>query len=124
MKAFLALALVTAMLAGCSGSTTTGPVTPQKDANGNYVIHMLTSNQFSPKDAKVPVGANVTWVHDGGAAHNVMDMGSTQEFASPTINFGSPDHPGSYTHKFAAAGVFHYHCSFHAPMMEATLTVA
>ncbi|MCA1811347.1 MAG: cupredoxin domain-containing protein [Halobacteriales archaeon] len=119
MKALLALALVAALAAGCSGSPA-GPVTPQKDAQGSYVIHMLTTNQFGPKDAKVPVGANVTWVHDGGAQHNVVDKGS----AFTSDDLGDPLGPGqSYTHKFATAGTYHYHCAFHSGM-EATLTVA
>jgi plastocyanin len=120
MKALLALSLMAALAAGCSGSTT-GPATPPTDAQGHYVIHMLTpSNQFSPRDAKVPVGANVTWVHDGGAQHNVVDMGGS--FTSDDL--GHPIGPGqSYTHKFATAGTFHYHCAFHNGM-EATLTVA
>jgi plastocyanin len=119
MKAFLALALVSALAAGCSSSTS-GPVTPQTDAQGHYVIHMLVSNQFSPKDAKVPVGANVTWVHDGGAQHNVVDLGGS--FTSDDL--GHTVGPGqSYTHKFASAGTYHYHCAFHSGM-EATLTVA
>ncbi|MEA3203694.1 MAG: hypothetical protein QOI63_1373 [Thermoplasmata archaeon] len=118
MQALLALALVAALAAGCSG--TTGPATPPTDAQGHYQIHMLTSNQFSPKDAKVPVGANVTWVHDGGAAHNVVDMGG----AFTSDDLGHPLTSGqSYSHLFTAAGVYHYHCAFHTGM-EATLTVA
>lgn len=120
MKALLALALVASLAAGCSGSAP-GPVTPQQDAQGNYVIHMLVSNQFSPRDAKVPVGANVTWVHDGGAAHNVVDKGNA---FSSDLDLGRPINAGqSYTHRFAAAGTYHYFCAFHAGM-EATLAVA
>jgi plastocyanin len=114
MKPILALALVAALFAGCSGSTTSGPITPQKDAQGNYVIHMMASNLFSPADAKVPVGANVTWVHDGGAAHNVVDLGGS--FRSQAVS------SGSYAHTFATAGTFHYHCEFHNGM-DGTLTV-
>jgi plastocyanin len=121
MKALLALALAASLAAGCSGSTP-GPVTPQRDAQGNYVIHMMTSNQFSPKDAKVPVGANVTWAHDGGAPHNVVDLGTPSAFTSNDL--GHPIGPGqSYSHRFIAAGIFHYHCEYHTGM-EATLTVA
>ena len=120
MKALLALALLAALVAGCSGSSPAGPVTPQKDTAGHYVIHMMTSNLFSPKDAAVPAGSNVTWVHDGGAAHNVVDMGGS--FTSDDL--GHPITAGqSYTHKFDTAGVYHYHCAFHTGM-EATLTVA
>jgi plastocyanin len=119
MKAFAALVLLAALLAGCSNSTA-GPVTPPRDAQGHYLIHMMTSNQFGPKDAKVPVGANVTWVHDGGAQHNVVDMGGS--FTSDDL--GHPLGPGqSYTHRFDAAGTYHYHCAYHTGM-EATLTVA
>lgn len=121
MKALAALALLAALLGGCSGSTA-GPVTPPMDAQGHYAIHMLNpSNQFSPRDAKVPVGANVTWVHDGGAQHNVVDMGSPPAFTSEEL--GHNLSPGqSYTHKFGVAGTYHYHCAFHSGM-EGTLTV-
>ena len=122
MKALLALALVAALAAGCSGSTP-GPVTPPTDAQGHYVIHLLSSNQFSPKDAKVPVGANVTWVHDGGAQHDIVDGGSPPAFSSDD-DLGHPVGPGqSYSHKFTVAGTYHYHCNFHTGM-EGTLTVA
>jgi plastocyanin len=120
MKALLALALAALLAAGCSGGST-GPVTPPSDGKGGYTIHMLSSNQFSPKDAKVPVGSNVTWVHDGGAQHNVVDLGgsfSSDDELGHTLNPGQ-----SYTHRFATAGTFHYHCAFHSGM-DGTLTVA
>jgi manganese oxidase len=115
MKALLALALLCLAVAGCSGAPS-GPATPTQDAQGHYVIHMTSANQFSPRDAKVPVGANVTWVHDGGAQHNVVDKAGA--FTSETLGTGQ-----SYAHKFDAAGTYHYHCAFHSGM-EATLTVA
>jgi plastocyanin len=122
MRLLLAAALAALLAAGCSGSS--GPVTPPMDAQGHYVIHLLSSNQFSPKDAKVPVGANVTWLYDqpSGAPHNVVDLGSPSAFNSNDV--GHPLAPGDhYAHKFAAAGTFHYHCEYHTGM-EGTLTVA
>lgn len=117
MKVALPLVLLSfALLAGCSGPG--GPVTPQQDAKGHYIIHMPSGNVFSPRDATVPVGANVTWVHDGGAAHNVVDLGTPSAFASPVILSGQ-----AYTHRFGAPGTFHYHCEYHTGM-EGTLTVA
>lgn len=118
MKALIALALFAALLGGCSGTTTTGPPTPTQDAQGHYVIQMVSpSNQFSPKEAKVPLGANVTWTNTGTAPHNAKDLGSPPAFSSEYLSSGK-----SFTHKFDTAGTYHYHCDLHTGM-EGTLIV-
>jgi plastocyanin len=120
MNALAITLLAAAFLAGCS-SAPAGPTVLKPDAQGHYVIHMLTSNQFSPKDAQVPVGANVTWTNDGGAQHNVVAMDGS--FTSDD-DVGHPIGPGqSYSRVFDKAGTYTYHCAFHSGM-EAKLTVA
>lgn len=121
MKALLAIALLgTLALAGCSGSSGEATV-PAQDAEGNYVIHMTASNKFSPMVAKVPVGATVKWVNDGGVHDVTADDGSW----GSDDDLGRKTQPGdSYTHTFTVAGEVDYHCELHRSAgMKATIVV-
>lgn len=119
--ALLAAALLAALaLAGCSGSS--GPVTPQKDAEGRYVIHMAASaNKFLPARAEVPAGATVVWVNDGATPHDVN--ANDGSFSSDEKLGGKIGEGDEFEHGFAASGTFSYHCSLHAGM-NGSLTVA
>jgi plastocyanin len=113
MKALLVIPLLLLVaLAGCSGPS--GPVTPTTDAQGRYVIHLTSSNHFSPQDAKVPLNATVVWVNDGGVHDVTEHMGA---WSSDDITGGGLGHKmqagDSYVHTFAAAGTIEYHCSIH-----------
>lgn len=120
MKALLlAAALLAVALAGCS--TASGPVTPERDGEGRYVIKMAASgNRFLPPAAEVPVGATVVWVNDGATPHNVVaDDGSfNSDSTGSYLNEGE-----EFAHNFTAAGTIHYQCHLHAGM-KGTLTVA
>lgn len=121
MKALFALALVTVvLLAGCS-STPVGPTELQKNADGKYEIHLTAANTFSPQTGKVPVGATVKWVNDGGF-HDVTANDHT--FSSD--DSGSKLQAGNtYEHTFSVAGTYEYNCSIHESTgMKGTLTVA
>lgn len=122
MKALLAVAFAltaAAALAGCSDTAPSGPVTPPI-VGGAYVIHMVAGNHFTPSNAKVPVGANVTWVNDDSAVHNVWNADDNAAlWHSETM---SKDE--TYTHTFSVAGTYPYYCSIHGKsLMSATLTV-
>ena len=120
MKALLAIALLgTLALAGCSGSGGDATV-PAQDGDGNYVIHMTASNKFTPMVAKVPVGATVKWVGDGGI-HDV----TAHDDSWSSDDEGSKLQAGdSYTHTFTAAGEVDYHCQLHASAgMKGTIVV-
>ena len=123
MKLLFALAAVALLLAGCSGGK--GAVTPQMDAEGNYVIHMTAANRFTPANAKVPVGATVVWVNDGGV-HDVTEHNDAWSSDDATGGgLGKKMQPGDrYERTFTAAGKVDYHCALHASTgMKATLTV-
>ena len=110
MKALAAILFLSTLgalaLAGCSGSADDGTVPPQ-DSEGRYVIHMTSSNRFTPALAKVPVGATVVWIHDGGAPHDVQGDGFS---SGPAGGLREGD---EYEFTFDEAGTFEYHCIIH-----------
>ncbi len=63
--------------------------------------------KFLPPAIEVPPGTEVTWRFvDGAVPHNVKGDG----FASPTQS------RGTWSHRFATAGEYRYHCDLHAGM--------
>ncbi len=119
MKLFLGL-LAIALLAGCS-SMPPAPTVLTPDANGAYEIHMV-GTRFSPSDAQVPVGANVTWINDNPAlGHDVQAMDGSYSSGSTAGIAGSSN---QYTHQFTVAGTYEYHCAaHHSQGMQGTLHV-
>jgi plastocyanin len=70
---------------------------------------------FNPGTLSVKAGSSVTWTNTGGTAHTVTaDDGS---FDSGTVNPSA-----TFSHTFASAGTFTYHCAIHTNM-KATITV-
>ena len=123
MKALVAVALLSLVaLAGCSGS---GPQTPAQDAEGNYLVHMSAGNKFSPMIAKVPVGASVSWVNDGGVHDVTAHDGSWSSDDATSPGLGHKMQKGErYTRTFDQAGEVEYHCVIHASTgMKGTLIV-
>lgn len=122
MKAILAIALLSLLaLAGCSGS---GPQTPSQDADGNYVIHLTSANKFTPMNAKVPAGSNVTWVNDGGI-HDVTAHDGSWSSDDTATGLGHKMAKGeSFSKQFLTPGTYDYHCENHISMgMKGTLLV-
>src|SRR5688572_17202999 len=117
MKALLAAALLSLLaLAGCSGSG--GGVVPSQDDEGRYVIHLTSGNRFSPMEAKVPEGATVVWVHDGGAPHDVQG----DDFSSGRA--AGMEEGDEFEHTFEEAGTYHYFCHVHEGSgMKGTIVV-
>ena len=70
---------------------------------------------FAPKQITVRAGQSITWVNDDEEPHTIVfDKDATR---SPVLDKGE-----RYTHTFAAAGTFSYHCSLH-PHMIGTVVV-
>jgi plastocyanin len=65
----------------------------------------ISSFQFTPKAVTVAVGTTVEWVNSGGRHTVEADDGS---FKSDTLADGA-----KFSHTFAKAGKYPYHCSFH-----------
>ena len=120
MKRVLLVALLAAaILAGCS-STPAG-TTPSQDAQGRYVIHMTSANQFSPANAKVPVGATVVWVNDGNGANHDVQARDGSFSSGPAGGMKEDD---SFAHQFNQTGSFGFFCHVHdGSGMPGTLTV-
>jgi len=71
---------------------------------------------FSPSSLTIKVGDTVTWTNKDTATHTVTsDSGG--ELSSPSLNKGE-----TYSHQFASAGVYDYHCTHH-PSMKAKIIV-
>lgn len=120
MKLFVVLTLLATMaLAGCTGSGGEASV-PETDAQGRYVIHLTSANRFTPADAKVPVGATVVWVNDGGV-HDV----TAHDGSWSSDDTRSKLQPGqSFERTFDQAGTVEYHCALHASQgMAGTLVI-
>ena len=70
---------------------------------------------FGPASLEVAVGSTVTWTNEDSASHTATaDDGS---FDSSSLATGS-----IFSHTFAAAWTFAYHCSIHSSM-KATIVV-
>jgi plastocyanin len=128
----VALAIVAAMLSGCSDSTVKGSPEPSSDApttpemqDGKYVVH-LGSAAFTPATLSVPVGATVLWKVDK-AMHDVTEgsAGSTEHAWSSDDNGGTKLYAGqTFEHTFTEAGTISYRCVMHEQAgMVGTITV-
>jgi plastocyanin len=77
----------------------------------------ITDFQFTPATVTIQAGQSVTWTNNSAAGTPHTSTSDNGAWDSGTINAGS-----SYTHTFATAGTFTYHCSFH-PQMHGTVIV-
>jgi len=64
---------------------------------------------FTPPDAKVPVGATVTWANHDDIPHTVVS--TDKVFKSKVL-----DSDEKYAYTFSTAGTFTYFCSIHPKM--------
>lgn len=89
-----------------SGSNTSAVESDQAVPTNAVSIKNMS---FSPKVITIPVGATVHWNNNDGVAHTVTaDDGS--------FDSGSIAGKASFTHLFATAGTYKYHCSIHSGM--------
>jgi plastocyanin len=70
---------------------------------------------FSPTSISVAAGSTVTWTNTTDAPHTVTADGG--QFSSSIVNPGQ-----TFSHTFASAGTFAYHCTVH-PYMTASVIV-
>jgi Plastocyanin len=79
---------------------------------------------FSPATITVAADTTVTWVNTGSSIHSVTsDTGAFD--SSPSCPTGPCLDPGSsYSHRFAAAARFSYHCRVHATMTGTIVVTA
>jgi plastocyanin len=71
---------------------------------------------YSPATITVTVGTTVTWTNTGTVIHSVTADGGAFD-SSPSCPTGPCINPGSaFSHVFATAGTFTYHCRVHSNM--------
>lgn len=111
MIAAAAVLAPAALAAGCGGSSA-----PPVAAAANHV--RAADFAFTPAKITVHAGDSVTWdFAQSEAPHNVAVNDGPDQFTS-----GAPKGHGSFTHRFAQAGTFHYICVVH-PSMKGSVTV-
>jgi plastocyanin len=113
MRSLAAAVLITALVAACGGS---GASPGQQATNAVTIV----DDAFNPTAITVATGASVTWTTTGSNGHTVTaDDGSfdSSTGSSATLAAGS-----TFSHTFATAGTFAYHCKVHSSM-HGTVTV-
>jgi len=125
--------LVLASLAGCGGTSSTGPYgnggpTGGVGGGGGPVgaitigsgIQFASSHNGSRNPAvdTIPVGGTVTWTWTGSLPHGVHSTGSTR-FTGSGIMTGS----GMHAVTFNAPGTYQYDCAVHGTAMRGTIVV-
>jgi plastocyanin len=86
------------ILSGCTQQQSPPPV-----ATNTIKIINFT---FEPSNITVKVGANVTWINEDSAPHQVKE--DTGLFLSSPLTNGQ-----SFTYQFNTPGIFNYTCSIH-----------
>ena len=84
------------------------------DVPGNNEV-FIQGMAFNPGTITVTTNTTSTWTNRDGVAHTVTR--NTGLFDSGTISTN-----GNYSHLFATAGTYPYHCTIH-PSMNATVKV-
>jgi plastocyanin len=106
------LLVLTFTLAACQSGSAASPA----DAPPERGVTTVDAKdlKFLPAAIEVKPGTEVTWRFvDGAVPHNVKGDG----FASETLS------RGTFSHRFARAGEYRYHCDLHAGM-EGRVVVA
>jgi len=102
----------------------TAIATPDPNAGNTVLVGGDGSNQFDPVEITIAVGHSVNWLWpEGSEGHNVVpDDGDTPPQSGPLGGY-----PRFHSFRFAAPGVYHYHCMAHGAAggvgMSGTVTV-
>ncbi|MEK6985837.1 MAG: cupredoxin domain-containing protein [Candidatus Thermoplasmatota archaeon] len=115
MRALLAAAVVTLLLAGCSGSTTNPP--------GDHQDVRVQDNKFNPTTLNLKVGSAAEFHNEGTRTHTVtMHVPDGASSKDSSLNAG-----GSTSYTFSKAGSYHVYCKIHSDAnangMSMTVTV-
>jgi plastocyanin len=80
------------------------------DAAAKAITITIDNFAFAPADLTITAGTTVTWKNKDGEVHRVQD--DHNGFSSAAL-----DTDDSFSHTFAAPGVYHYICSIHPYMV-------
>lgn len=96
------VALVAAIVLGCSSDGGTGPC----GSGGTATSVGVCDNFFAPASSPITPGASITWTWRGGNTHNVTFQDGQGSSATQTS--------GTHSRTFPGAGTFRYRCTIHS----------
>jgi plastocyanin len=106
-RAFVLVALLVALAAGCGGAGDSKPVATTE-------VTMVKSYRFDPKTIEIQAGQTVTWKNDDNFTHTVEVEGQGDHKVgrgeSVSITFEEP-------------GTYDYVCTLHSHDMDGTVIV-
>jgi plastocyanin len=112
LKHLFAQQVAGASLASGSGTPVrfTAIATPDPTAANTVLVRGDGGNRFDPAEITIAVGDTVNWLWpEGSEGHNVVpDDGDTPPQSGPLGGY-----PKFHSFRFAAPGVYHYHCMAH-----------
>ena len=112
----LMIAVVVIAIAACSKSDSTNTPTPPTTNKPTDATVSIQNFAFSPASVTIKAGGTVAWTNVDAAPHTVTDNNGGFDSGSISTN-------AKYSHTFAAAGTYTYHCTFHSMMATATVVV-
>lgn len=117
-------------LAACGGSSSMSPSSGSNPTGGGggavSASVTIANTAYSPSTITINAGGSVKWTNTDAVTHSVtadaaggFDSNLT---GSMPDQYGGSSGGGTFTQKFASAGTFAYHCTYHAAM-HGTVTV-
>lgn len=106
-----------------SGGNTTNNPPPQNNPSTTSSI-TVSNNFFDPSSTTVPVNTKVTWTWDACGSDGYGGQSCTSHgivFDDGTSS--ATQTQGTWSHTFAAAGTYKYHCPVHGSAMSGTVVV-
>jgi plastocyanin len=108
------IVLVATAACGSKSASTGGRATATTAAGGPAATVTIKNIAFNPTTVTIEAGQSVIWRwQDSPTQHDVVGDGGLK---SPLQS------DGSYQHRFASAGTYHYHCTIH-PTMKGVIEV-
>lgn len=91
--------------------------------NQPEITIMMSQIKFQPENLKITKGTKVTWVNDDTVDHYVNTDSHPAHTHQPDLSSRALKKGQSYSHTFAAKGLYPYHCSAHAENMTGNILV-
>lgn len=97
------VALVAAVVLGCSSDNGTGPC----GSGGTATSVSVCDRFFAPALSPIVAGNPITWTWRGAEGHNVT-------FEDPGFTNSATKTSGTHTQDFPTAGTYRYRCTIHS----------
>ncbi|MBI4363329.1 MAG: cupredoxin domain-containing protein [Candidatus Doudnabacteria bacterium] len=95
----------------------------QRLTNQNEVTVRMSQIKFQPKDIVISKGTKVTWINDDEVEHYVNTDSHPAHSYYPEQNSRALKNGENYSLVFTQAGIYPYHCSAHADVMQGNIIV-